>query len=203
HDASLALAGGLLRDGWEADQVAAIVEGVCAAAGDEEMPDRVRSVLDTARRLDSGNPQTTGWPALAGYLGQHGPVLVATVRRWLGVEPALVGGRGTRTAAVPLSSLGVPGAPPRRHVPLPPWRPFPTAALPEPWRALVRQGAAALGCDESYLALPALAVIAGAIGNTRRIGLRRDWSEPAVVWSGIIGESGTLKSPALSLVTEP
>src|SRR5262249_48130528 len=194
HDASLALAGGLLRDGWEADQVAAIVEGVCAAAGDEEQPDRVRSVIDTARRLDSGNPQTTGWPALAGYLGQHGPVLVATVRRWLGVEPALVGGRGTRLASGAPTRPGVPGSPPRRaRAPRPPWGPCPTRALPARWRTFVGRGAAALGCEESFRALPALTVIAGAIGNPRRIGLRRDWSEPAVVWSAIIGESGTLK----------
>src|SRR5204863_9671509 len=66
------------------------------------------------------------------------------------------------------------GGPPRRYTPPPPWRPFPTDALPEPWAELVRQGAAALGCDKSYLALPALAVIAGAVGNTRTLFLGRN-----------------------------
>jgi primase-polymerase (primpol)-like protein len=77
-----------------------------------------------------------------------------------------------------------------------PYRPFPIEALPAPLGEYVRQGALALGCDPAYLALPVLAVAASAIGNTRTIRLRRDWEEPAVVWSAIIGESGTLKSPA-------
>src|SRR5262249_48006894 len=46
------------------------------------------------------------------------------------------------------------------------------------------------------LALPALAAVASAIGNTRTIGLKRGWHEPSVVWSAIVGDSGTLKSPA-------
>jgi hypothetical protein len=46
------------------------------------------------------------------------------------------------------------------------------------------------------MALPVLAVAASLIGATRTIRLKRDWHEPAVIWSAIIGESGTLKSPA-------
>jgi hypothetical protein len=90
---------------------------------------------------------------------------------------------------------------PRRR--LEPYQPFPVGALPLPLRAYVEQGALALGCDPGYLALPALAVAASLIGNSRTIRLRRDWSEPCVVWSAIVGDSGTLKSPALKLVMSP
>jgi hypothetical protein len=83
------------------------------------------------------------------------------------------------------------------------WRPFPTDALPEPIKFFVVQGSRAIGCDESYVALPLLAGLASAIGNTRRIQLRRTWSEPAIVWAVIVGESGTLKSPALELALRP
>jgi DNA polymerase I-like protein with 3'-5' exonuclease and polymerase domains len=89
---------------------------------------------------------------------------------------------------------------PRRS---PPYQPFPTDTLPEPLRAYVTQGAAALGCDTAFVALPALAVAAGLIGNKRKVRLKRDWCEPAIVWTGIVGDSGTLKSPALALAIGP
>ena len=44
--------------------------------------------------------------------------------------------------------------------------PFPTDELPPAVAAFIHQGAAALGCDESYIALPLLAVLASAVGNT-------------------------------------
>jgi hypothetical protein len=77
-----------------------------------------------------------------------------------------------------------------------PYRPFPTSALPPPLDEYVRQAAAALGCDPAFVALPVLAAAASAVGNTRAIRLKRGWEEPAVVWAAIVGESGTLKSPA-------
>jgi DNA polymerase-1 len=88
-----------------------------------------------------------------------------------------------------------PGArrPPR---PIPPYAPFPVEALPEPVREFVRQGAAALNCDPAFVALPCLAAVASAVGNTRVLRLKRGWAEPSVVWSAIVGDSGTLKSPA-------
>jgi hypothetical protein len=74
---------------------------------------------------------------------------------------------------------------------------FPTETLPEPVRTFVRASAAALVCDESFIALPLLATLANSVGNSRRICLKRSWCEPCVLWTVIIGESGTTKSPAL------
>lgn len=98
--------------------------------------------------------------------------------------------------AEPLSATR-PAAPVERH------EPFPVDALPEPLRGFVAAGAKAIGCDPSYLALPMLTAIAAAIGNTRRIQLKRGWSAPAIVWAGIVGESGTAKTPAFKLVMRP
>jgi DNA polymerase I-like protein with 3'-5' exonuclease and polymerase domains len=101
-------------------------------------------------------------------------------------------------------AAGASPPPPKKPVTPPdPYRPFPVGCLPEPVRSFVAQGAAALGCDVAYLALPALAAVASLIGNTRSIRLKRDWYEPCVVWSGIVGDSGTLKSPALKMVVGP
>lgn len=82
-------------------------------------------------------------------------------------------------------------------------RPFPTVALPEAVRGLVTAGAAAIGCDPAYIALPLLAVLGAAIGNSRRIRLKKAWTEPAIVWTAIVGNSGTVKSPALDLALRP
>jgi uncharacterized protein DUF3987 len=77
--------------------------------------------------------------------------------------------------------------------------PFPVDVLPEPIRSFVVRGSKALCCDSSFIALPMLSGLASAIGNTHRIQLKRSWTEPAIVWTAIVGESGTVKSPALEL----
>jgi len=77
------------------------------------------------------------------------------------------------------------------------YRTFPTNLLPSPIREYIRAAARSIGCDESYVALPLLTALAAAIGNTRRILLKADWTEPSVLWTVIIGDSGTLKSPAI------
>jgi hypothetical protein len=48
-----------------------------------------------------------------------------------------------------------------------------------------------------------LTAIAAAIGNTRRLELKRGWSAPAILWGAIVGESGTAKTPAFKLVMRP
>jgi hypothetical protein len=83
------------------------------------------------------------------------------------------------------------------------YRPFPVDALPAPIRGFVDAGARAIGCDTSYLALPLLTAIAAAIGNTRRLELKRGWSAPPILWGAIVGESGTAKTPAFKLVMRP
>ena len=81
------------------------------------------------------------------------------------------------------------------HVPLK-YKPFPSGLLPEPLKGFVRTAARALGCDQAFVALPLLSAVAGVIGNTRRIALKRGWSEPAIIWTATMGESGSVKSPA-------
>ncbi len=83
------------------------------------------------------------------------------------------------------------------------YRPFPVNVLPEPIRGLVEAGASAIGCDPAYIALPALAVAAGAIGHTARVRLKRSWSEPAILWTCAVGESGELKTQGYKLAVKP
>ncbi len=82
---------------------------------------------------------------------------------------------------------------------IPDYQPFPVDALPEPIRSFVTEAAKAIGCDASYIALPLLSALASAIGNTHRIELKRGWTEPAILWTATVGESGTMKTPAFKL----
>ena len=104
--------------------------------------------------------------------------------------------------AVPGDTKPKPAAEPKKPK-SPPYVSFPTNTLPAVVAGFVHQGAAALGCDESYIALPTLAVLASAVGNARQIRLKASWCEPCIVWAVLVGESGTLKSPALELSLEP
>lgn len=77
-----------------------------------------------------------------------------------------------------------------------PYQPFPVDALPAIVSSYVSQGSIALGCDPAFLALPMLSVTASLIGNRRAIQLKRGWQEPVIIWTTIVGESGSLKTPA-------
>lgn len=82
------------------------------------------------------------------------------------------------------------------------YRPFPTDALPEPLASFAAETASAIGCDPAYVGLPLLTVAGAAIGTTRRLELKHNYAAPPILWSVIVGESGTSKSPALRSVLE-
>lgn len=86
---------------------------------------------------------------------------------------------------------------------IPHWNPFPTASLPEPLCSFIKAGASAMQCDESFLALPVLSVIATVIGATRCMQLHPGWNEACILWTAIVGESGTLKTAALRKAVRP
>jgi hypothetical protein len=83
------------------------------------------------------------------------------------------------------------------------YRPFPVELLPEPVRSYVTESAQEIECDRAFIALPILSMLAAAIGNTHVIRLKRNWFEPSIIWTCIIGKSGAAKSPALEHATNP
>lgn len=91
----------------------------------------------------------------------------------------------------------------RPATPVEPYRPFPANALPGPLDAFVDAAARAMACDPSYVALPLLAALASAIGSTRRVVLKRGYTQPAIIWGVMVGESGTTKTPPFQLVMRP
>ena len=80
---------------------------------------------------------------------------------------------------------------------------FPIAALPITLRQFVREAAASVGCPVDYLGLSTLAAVSAAIGDTRRIVIKKDWTEGAAVFAMIIGGPASKKSPAMNLALRP
>lgn len=80
------------------------------------------------------------------------------------------------------------------------YTPFPVDVLPEPLGQFVSEVSNAIGCDASFVALPLLSALAWAIGDSRRLNVKSDWLVPSIIWTAVIGESGTAKSPAFRAV---
>lgn len=83
HDAALALAGTLVRHTyWDDDGIQQFLLAICAAAGDGETRDRIKTVGYTRERLKRGG-RATGIPKLTLRLGR---VAVERALEWLGIE---------------------------------------------------------------------------------------------------------------------
>ena len=73
----------------------------------------------------------------------------------------------------------------------------PLALLPAKLQDYIYAAAESLNVDVAYILLPLLSALGSAIGNARSILLKRGFIQPPVIWTGIIGRSGSRKSPAL------
>lgn len=80
---------------------------------------------------------------------------------------------------------------------------FPTRVFPDNYRHLIERSAQAIGCDESMVGLPALTVMAAAIGNSRQVLLKADWVQSPVLWGGVVGRPGSAKSPTIKEAVRP
>ena len=114
------------------------------------------------------------------------------------VEPAEL-----RARVEALAEAAEPVTPVRPAPSVDRFQPFPVETLPEPLRGFVADGSQAIGCDPSYIASPLLTACGAAIGNAARIELKPGWLAPPILWTAIIGESGTAKTPAFQLVMKP
>lgn len=83
HDASMALAGGLLRSGWTEKNASYLVAEVGAAVDPGvDRKDRRSTVSSTAKLLEKDG-KTWGWAKLSEFIGG---VVVAKAREWLNLE---------------------------------------------------------------------------------------------------------------------
>src|SRR4030095_10884228 len=78
---------------------------------------------------------------------------------------------------------------------LQPYRAFPVDLLPLSVARFVKEGAASLGCDAAFYALPLLSAAGACIGNSRRVLVKQSWTEPAVLWTALVVPSGGGRTP--------
>src|SRR5262245_16893550 len=90
HDGRLALAGFLLRHGFDAEHVIRLLEAICAALittrgpnmSDTDVTDCRYVVESTAQRLAAKDKNVAGGPAFAAFCGAPGPDIVARITTW-------------------------------------------------------------------------------------------------------------------------
>jgi hypothetical protein len=152
--------------------------------------------------MEDAQRQLTGVAASVKILTLPGLPPKGDVSDWLaagGTKEKLL-----ELAAAASSQAAKPAAKPKKSPRvIPTYKPFPLDALPPVLCEYVDASAAAIGCDPAFVALPGLAVVAGCVGNSRAIRLRRGWTEPAILWAVTVAPSGAQKSPAWAAVVDP
>src|SRR5262249_27450415 len=87
HDATLALAGTLFRNGWTRAEVDGFILAAASAAFDDQLEDRARGIADTERNLKAGE-NVTGIPKLVEIFGKK---TVDKVVKWLELHSSAPG----------------------------------------------------------------------------------------------------------------
>lgn len=77
---------------------------------------------------------------------------------------------------------------------------FPIDALDPASQDFIERASHGAGVTHAHVAVPLLSVVSAQIGTARRIAPSRAWSEPATMWSAVVGFSGSGKTPGLDVV---
>ena len=189
HAAALALAGGLCRAGVPVARAERFMRAVCAAAGDEEVDNRIGCVRSTYEK--GSDDHLVGWPRLAELLGAPGPRVVSAVTEWLGISlnpirpPVVFGCVSDWKPPAPLPEM--PAVPA-----------FPIGAFPPAVADYWTDAAESLGWPVDFVAVPALPLLGAAAGRSIAVELKRTYKEPPLLWCGLVAPPGAAKSPALT-----
>ena len=81
-------------------------------------------------------------------------------------------------------------------LPPPPYQPPPLDLLPPVLRDYVQCAAESLNVDPAFIFLPMLSSLGAAIGHARSIRLKAYFIQPPIIWTAIVGRSGSRKSPS-------
>ena len=74
---------------------------------------------------------------------------------------------------------------------------FPISTLPEPCQEWVERAARGAGVTPAHVAAPLLGIASSLIGTARRVQASRSWTQPMTTWVGVVGFSGTGKTPGI------
>ncbi|CEF48211.1 unnamed protein product [uncultured bacterium] len=180
-------------------------------------PDPLRGLLDAATPV-TPPPEPRADPTAAPPRFAVGDRVSPTDRENVGTVTAVLSGNryrvrfegvdGTTEKVFPAAQLRpwpIPRTGPGATPPEPPrpYTPFPVEALPAPLRPFVRAVAAAIPCDPAAVALPVLVACGAAVGAARVLSIKNAWTEPPVVWGGLVARSGSVKSPPVEHAIGP
>jgi hypothetical protein len=215
NDFAVRLTGGLVYHGLGADDARLVVCRAALLANDEEWEKRGNEADVAADRLKAGEA-VMGYTQLEAefdlpYLGKH---LCDTLGlKWR--RPNTAGGHSVqprdhasprpkpkepepaRPAAV--KSKALLAGPRRLDIPA---DPYPVDALPPVAREFVLAVARDMNVAAPMVALPVIAALAGAIGGRYSVTLDGAWTEPCILWTTTIAETGARKSPPWKAATQ-
>jgi len=80
---------------------------------------------------------------------------------------------------------------------------FPVEVLPPPLARFVREVADALPCPADFVGVPMLALLGCAIGTSRVLRVKPGWLEGPRLYTAVVADTGTKKSPALRFAAQP
>jgi hypothetical protein len=81
--------------------------------------------------------------------------------------------------------------------------PFPVEALPEGLQRYVREVSETMRCPADFPGCFLLGVASIGIGNTRKIALKKGWTESVRLYLAVVAEPGSKKTPALDAICAP
>jgi Protein of unknown function (DUF3987) len=76
---------------------------------------------------------------------------------------------------------------------------FPLDALSPSWQQWARNAAHGAGVTVDHVMVPLLGVASSLIGTARRVRASKSWSQPFTLWAGVVGFSGSGKTPGLDV----
>lgn len=175
------------------------------------------TILDTLQQMGAADESTADWLAEAanstphaGHARHYAEVIADRRDRRHWALLLAQAGEGARDLTRPLPDLlsairgellglgeSKPEATTAKPTKLEAWRTFPVEVLPEPILGFVVASAAAMRCDPALVALPMLAALASAIGSSRSLLAKPGWFAPSILWTAVVAESGSMKSPAI------
>ncbi len=122
-----------------------------------------------------------------------------------GMQDILAGATPESVAATVASKIEKIASPAKIEPlePLPSREDFPMYALPPLMQRYAAELSEAMCIPVEYAVAPILAAAAACIGNTRCLAVKPDWHVPSMLWMGIVGKSGTCKTPPVRHVLSP
>lgn len=183
HVAALALAGTLLRGGCTIEDAQDFIEGVCVAAGDDEVKDRLAAVASTAERIAAGE-MTTGAPTFADLTDEK---IVSTIQRWLGLKQAACPG-GWDTPIL-FDQIKTPE--------------IPASLLPGVYGDFAKALADAAEIPEALAVVTVLGTISATVAKRIEVAPISGWTEPVNIYAMVVLPPANNKSLVIRNCTHP